>query len=154
MERASLLIPGFEKFAQVAFPLICIAAFGEAAYKAVEEVRELRQESIDAASKIRDSFDAINSPIQKNADELHKSNAELDLNIAKLEHKPGNYLALEMANAAIATVAAASITRPARAATTDPHSFRTGRGARNSPPPRLSYRFNGMPISMSSPSSG
>lgn len=67
---------------------------GERAYEAFQKIKE-------GADSIRNSWAAINEPLMLEADNLRKANAELDITIAHLEHKPANTLALEIAETRI-----------------------------------------------------
>ena len=50
---------------------------------------------------LKDGFEELNAPIQANVDGLRKANDELEISIAKLEHKPANNLALALDEARI-----------------------------------------------------
>ncbi|SEB40621.1 hypothetical protein [Terriglobus roseus] len=101
-ESFASMLPGFSKVAEIAFPIAGALALGEALGHGVEEFIQMRKETLETAQRIKDGFEGINGPILLSNDELHKANAQLEISIAHLEHKPVNTLALAMADLAIA----------------------------------------------------
>lgn len=101
VESFIAMSPVAAKAIQALFPLVgglglagMFYDMGERAYEAFKKVKE-------GAENIRSGWDSINQPIFLAVDTLHKANAELDITIAHLEHKPANTLALELADTRI-----------------------------------------------------
>ena len=95
-ERFVSTIPGVGKALQAAFPVIggiafagVIARIGEEAYKTAHQLGQIRNVA-------NESFSALTDGARKNADSLRVTNDKLEQQIAQLEHKPINNLALAL----------------------------------------------------------
>ncbi len=95
-ERFVSTIPGVGKALQAAFPVIggiafagVIARIGEEAYKTAHQLGQIRNVA-------NESFSALTDGARKNADSLRVTNDKLEQQIAQLEHKPVNNLALAL----------------------------------------------------------
>lgn len=101
VESFIMMSPVAAKAVQALFPLVgglglagMFVEMGESAYQAFKKIKE-------GADNIRAGWDTVNQPIFLAVDTLHKANAELDITIAHLEHKPANTLALALADTRI-----------------------------------------------------
>ena len=84
-----------------AFPLVGAIAFTGVIVEGVHKFLEARDAAQRLGETIRNAFDEAISKERQHADELTLTNAKLDEEIAKLEHKPGNGLATGAAEAAV-----------------------------------------------------
>ena len=100
-ESFAATIPGFAAIADVAFPVVGAAALTAELARGVAKIVELRREAIETGQRLREGFEGINAPIETSVDSLRKQNAELEISIAKLLHKPENGLKLAIAEAAL-----------------------------------------------------
>lgn len=101
VERFISSIPGVGKALQAVFPLVGAAAtigilarMGDEIYKTVHDLGQIKNVA-------NEGFIAINQGAQKNADTLRVSNDKLEQQIAILEHKPVNNLALALDEARV-----------------------------------------------------
>ncbi len=100
-EAFAATIPGFANFAAAVFPVVGgIALLADASTK-VAELREKLREAREAGMRLREGFEGISAPIETSVDTLRKQNAELEISIAKLLHKPENGLKLAVAETAL-----------------------------------------------------
>lgn len=84
-----------------AFPIVGAVAFTAEVARGVEELVKMTKEARELPEHIRDGFNAITSPMQLTGDTLRVTNDELEITIAKLEHKPANTLALALDEARV-----------------------------------------------------
>jgi hypothetical protein len=101
VERFITTIPGVGKALQAAFPLVGAAAtvgilvrIGEEAYQAVQKVRQM-------GSAIQSGMESITASGRLANDQMAVTNARLQEEIDKLEHKPGEGLASALAEAQV-----------------------------------------------------
>lgn len=101
VEKFITTIPGVGAALKAAFPLVGAAAtvgilvrIGEEAYNAVQKVRQM-------GSAIQAGMESITSSGKLANDEMALTNARLQEEIDKLEHKPGNGLAAALAEAQV-----------------------------------------------------
>ena len=94
-------IPLLSKAFDVAFPIVGAVAFTAEIVKGVEALHKMYETAVKLPDTLKDGFESINAPIETNVDSLRKANVELEISIAKLEHKPANNLALAMDEARI-----------------------------------------------------
>jgi hypothetical protein len=101
VERFITTIPGVGKALQAAFPLVGAAAtvgilvrIGEEAYQAVQKVRQM-------GSAIQSGMESITASGRLANDQMAVTNARLQEEIDKLEHKPGDGLASALAEAQV-----------------------------------------------------
>ena len=95
-ERFIAMIPGIGKALQAAFPVVggialagVFVKIGEEAAKALHTLSQIRNVA-------NEGFTAITEGAQKNADSLRVTNDRLEQEIAMLEHKPINNIALAL----------------------------------------------------------
>lgn len=96
VERFITTIPGIGKALQAVFPIVgglatvgIIARIGEEVYKLAHDLGQIRNVA-------NESFGALNEGARKGADSLRVANDKLEEQIANLEHKPVNNLALAL----------------------------------------------------------
>lgn len=87
-------IPGVGEALAGAFPLIGAAALTAEIMHGVEALHAMYEAAQHIPAALRDGFEGINGPLMVNVDGLRKTNDELEISIAHLEHKPANTLAL------------------------------------------------------------
>ena len=100
-ERFIGMIPGVGAALQAAFPVVggiafagVIAKIAEEAFKAIHNLNQIRNVA-------NESFGKLNEGAQKSADTLRVTNDKLEQQIASLEHKPVNNLALALDEARV-----------------------------------------------------
>lgn len=91
----------FNQISSLVFPVVGAAVFASEIARGVEELIKMKKQADELPSKIREGFEGLNAPLILNVDTLRKENDELELTIAKLEHKPANLLALALDEARI-----------------------------------------------------
>lgn len=96
VERFITTIPGIGKALQAVFPIVgglatvgIIARIGEEVYKLAHDLGQIRNVA-------NESFGTLNEGARKGADSLRVANDKLEEQIANLEHKPVNNLALAL----------------------------------------------------------
>lgn len=89
-------IPGADMLAK-AFPVAAIVGIGAAFVEAGEKLAEFVKKNRDAASEIGEAMESLQERSQTANDQLALTNAKLDVQLAKLEHKPANTLAVALA---------------------------------------------------------
>jgi hypothetical protein len=101
-ERFLSMIPGVGKALQAIFPLFGAAAVAGVFMKMGEEVAKAIHTMQQIPAVAHEGFLAITDGAQKSADGLRVSNDKLEEQIAVLEHKPVNNLALALDEARVA----------------------------------------------------
>lgn len=94
-------VPFLSKAFDFAFPAIGAAALAVELGNGVAELVKMKKEATELPEHLRDAFEGLNAPLYLSVDNLRKTNDELELAIAKLEHKPANTLALSLDEARI-----------------------------------------------------
>ncbi|AEU36181.1 phage tail tape measure C-terminal domain-containing protein [Granulicella mallensis] len=94
-------IPLLSKAFDVAFPIVGAVAFTAEIVRGVEALHQMYETAVKLPDALKDGFESLNAPIETNVDGLRKANDELEITIAKLEHKPVNTLALALDEARI-----------------------------------------------------
>ena len=84
---------------RAAFPVIGAVLLGKAIFDTGEKVYEFYKKVRDAAEQIKGTFRDLNAPLRTTNDEMRVTNARLEQEIAKLEGKRQNTLALALAEA-------------------------------------------------------
>lgn len=92
---------GLGEIIQAAFPLVGAVAFGQILLEVGENLLKIREEATEMPEHIRAAFEGLNAPLYKSVDSLRQTNDQLEIAIAKLEHKPANTLALELDKARV-----------------------------------------------------
>jgi hypothetical protein len=92
---------GLGEIIQAAFPLVGAVAFGQILLEVGENLLKIREEATEMPEHIRGAFEGLNAPLYKSVDNLRETNDQLEIAIAKLEHKPVNTLALELDKARV-----------------------------------------------------
>jgi hypothetical protein len=97
-------LPGVSTALSAAFSGVAIILVGKVIIEVAEKVHKLVQEfnaAGESAKKIGEGFAKINEPIEKSNHQLELSIIKTQNAIAKLEHKPQNFLAEALAEAAV-----------------------------------------------------
>jgi len=94
-------IPAFNAVASIAFPIVGALAFGDAIVKGVSALHEMYETAVKLPDAVKQGWESIDAPMELSVDSLRKTNDELEITIAKLEHKPANNLALAIDEARI-----------------------------------------------------
>jgi hypothetical protein len=96
VERFLTTIPGVGAALQMAFPLIGGVAFGAMVGELIKKVYDFEKATESMAREIVDGFEQINAATRKAAISLDITSDKLQIQIAKLEHKPENLLKLAL----------------------------------------------------------
>jgi hypothetical protein len=96
VEKFVTMIPGVGAALKIAFPLVGALALAGVLERLGEEVTAVLKKMHDAPDKIREGFEEMRLSAQTANDELRKNNDELANQIAKLEGKPQNNLAVAL----------------------------------------------------------
>lgn len=92
---------GFNKIATIAFPILGAATFATEIAHGVAELKEMYDTAKAIPTALSEGFEQVNAPLMLEVDNLRKSNDELEISIAHLEHQPANTLALALDEARI-----------------------------------------------------
>jgi hypothetical protein len=98
-------LPGISKAMATAFTGLAVVAIGDALVKAGEKAFQLAaalSKLSDAAKKNADQWRGLQLQQQQSNDQLDLTNAKLEVEIAKLEHKPVNSLKVSIDEARVA----------------------------------------------------
>jgi hypothetical protein len=106
-------IPGFAALSEAVFPVAGAIAFGTVVAEGVSHLKEMYDTAQKVPNAIAEGFAAINRPLMSDVDALQLNNDELQATIDKLEHKPGDALALAIDDARKRTDALANSARTA-----------------------------------------
>ncbi len=96
VERFLTTIPGVGAALKMAFPLIGGVAFAAMVGELIKKVYDFDQATRSMAREIVDGFEQINAATRKAAISLDITSDKLQIQIAKLEHKPENLLKLAL----------------------------------------------------------
>jgi len=102
VERFIATIPGVGKALQFAFPLVGALAFAGLIARMGQEVYQFIVKMNQVPLAIQNGFGSLNQSAQTALDELTKTNDELENQIAILQGKPANMLAVTLDDARIA----------------------------------------------------
>lgn len=87
-------VPILSKLSDFVFPVASAIGFVAIIGEGISKLKEMYDAVQQVPSAIAEGFDAINRPLMTNVDALQKDNDQLQATIDKLEHKPGDGLAL------------------------------------------------------------
>jgi hypothetical protein len=96
VEKFITTIPGVGAALQAAFPVIGVVAFLGVIGKVAEEIAKAKNELAQVRNVANEAFATLTEGAQKNADSLRVTNDKLEQQIAMMEHKPVNNLALAL----------------------------------------------------------
>ena len=96
VERFITTIPGVGAALQAAFPLVGGVAFVAMIGEMGKKIYDFNQQMKQSAGNIREGFTSIGDATRKSGVELDLVGDKLQMAIAKLEHKPANYLKLAL----------------------------------------------------------
>lgn len=94
-------LPGVAPVMAAAFPVAAVAGIGMALYEAGKRVAEFIEKNREAASAISDAMEKITRSTAAETDQIELTNVKLAAQIAKLEDKPANQLAIALAEARV-----------------------------------------------------
>lgn len=101
VEKFITMIPGVGTALKVAFPVVGALALGGVLARLGQQVEAFLKNLREGPQKLRDGFETMKLSATTANDELRKSNDELTNQIAKLEGKPQNNLAIALDDARI-----------------------------------------------------
>jgi hypothetical protein len=96
VEKFITTIPGVGAALQAAFPIVGLVAFAGVVSKIVTEVIRAKDALAQVRNVANESFEALTEGAHKNADALRVTNDRLEAQIAIMEHKPVNNMALAL----------------------------------------------------------
>ena len=96
VEKFITTIPGVGVALQAAFPVVGLLAFAGIVSKIVTEVIRAKEALAQVRNVANESFEALTEGAHKNADALRVTNDRLEAQIAIMEHKPVNNMALAL----------------------------------------------------------
>ncbi len=101
LERFLTTIPGVSQAFAAMFPILGATAFVGIVVRMGQSIKEAVDHANNLGSSLSKGFADLNRSAQTANDELAVTNAKLDLQIEKLEHKPQNQLAVAFAEAKV-----------------------------------------------------
>ncbi len=96
VERFITTLPGVGSALQAAFPIVGGLAFAAMIGEVGKKIYDFQQRMKQSAGNIREGFVSIGDATRKSGVELDLVGDKLQMAIAKLEHKPANYLKLAL----------------------------------------------------------
>jgi hypothetical protein len=101
LERFLTTIPGVSKAFEMMFPILGATAFVSILVRMGDSIKQAVDHANNLGSSLSKGFSDLNRSAQTANDELEVTNVKLDAQIAKLEHKPANQLAVAFAEAKV-----------------------------------------------------
>lgn len=95
-EQFASQFSAFNAISGLVFPVVGATVFAAEIGRGAAELIKMKKEADELPDHIRNAFDEFNSPLLMSVDSLRKTNDELEIAIARIEHKPENTLALAL----------------------------------------------------------